>query len=73
MPVTLTKGLEQLIRVKAVGCFCWGAPSLMFDGILNTTLSEKASTTGVTQENLELPLLPNSLDSHQTQNNKTKF
>ena len=24
----------------------------------------------VTQENLELPLNPNSLDSHQTQNNK---
>ena len=31
------------------------------------------STTGVTQENLELPLLINSLNSHQTQNNKTKF
>ena len=42
----------------------------MFDGILNATLSEKASTTGVTQENLELPLPLNSLDSHQTQNNK---
>ena len=50
-----------------------GAPSLMFGGILNATLSEKVSTTGLTQENLELPLLPNSLDSHQTQNNKTKF
>ena len=45
----------------------------MFDGILNVTLSEKVSTTGVTQENFELPLPPNSLDSHQTQNNKTKF
>ena len=45
----------------------------MLGGILNATLSEKVSTTGVTQENLELPLLPNSLDSHQTQNNKTKF
>ena len=45
----------------------------MFGGILNATLSEKVSTTGVTQENLELPLLPNSLDSHQTQNNKIKF
>ena len=41
----------------------------MFGMILN----EKVSTTGVTQENLELPLLPNSLDSHQTQNNKMKF
>ena len=48
------------------------APSLMFDRILNATLSQ-VSTTGVTQENLELPLLPNSLDSHQTQNNKMKF
>ena len=45
----------------------------MLGGILNATLSEKVSTTGVTQENLELPLLPNSLDSHQTQNNKIKF
>ena len=64
---------QRLIRVKAVGCFCRGAPSRMFDGILNATLSEKVSTTGVIQENLELPLLPNSLDSHQTQDNKMKF
>ena len=71
MPVT--EGLAALIRVKAVGCFCRGAPSLMFGGILNATLSEKVSTTGATQKNLELPLLPNSLDSHQTQNNKMKF
>ena len=39
----------------------------MFDGILNVTLSEEVSTTGVTQGNLELPLPPDSLDSHQTQ------
>ena len=45
----------------------------MFGGILNATLSEKVSTTGATHKNLELPLLPNSLDSHQTQNNKTKY
>ena len=44
----------------------------MFDGILNATLSQEVSTTGVTQENLELPLPPNSLDSHQTQNNNMK-
>ena len=44
----------------------------MFHGILNATLSEKVFTTGVIQENFELPLLPNSLDSHQTQNNKMK-
>ena len=40
----------------------------MFDGILNATLSkERISTTGVTQENLELLLSPNFPDSHQTQ------
>ena len=33
----------------------------MFDGILNVTLSEEVSTTGVTQRSLELPLPPNSL------------
>ena len=37
---------------KVVGCFCRGAWSLMFGRILNTTLPEKVSTTGVTQENL---------------------
>ena len=36
----------------------------MFDGILNLTLSEEVSTTGVTQENIELPLPPDSPDSH---------
>ena len=52
-------------RVKAVGCFCGGAVSMMFDKILNATLSEeKVSTTRVTKGNLELPLSPNSLDSH---------
>ena len=56
------------LRVKAVGCFRRGAPSLMFDGILNVALSEeKVSTTGVTQGNIELLLHPNSPDSHQTQ------
>ena len=39
----------------------------MFDRIANATLSEEVSTTEVTQENLKLPLPPNSLDSHQTQ------
>ena len=29
------------LNVKAVGCFWKGAPSLMFDRILNATLSEK--------------------------------
>ena len=54
--------------VKVVGWFRRGAPSLMFDGILNVTLSqEKVSTTRVTQGNLELLLRPNSPDSHQAQ------
>ena len=35
-----------------------GAPLLMFDGILNVTLSEEVSFTGVTQGNLKLPLSP---------------
>ena len=51
-------------RVRAVGCFRGGAVSLMFDRILNETLSEEVSTTKVTEGNLELPLSPNSLDSH---------
>ena len=56
------------LRVKAVGCFHSGAPSMMFDGILNVTLSEeKVSITGVTQGNLELLLCPNSPDSQQKQ------
>ena len=55
-------------RVKAAGCFRRGALELMFDRILNAALSEeKVSTTGVIQGYLELPLPPNSLDSHQTQ------
>ena len=29
------------LHVKAVGCFWKGAPSLMFDRILNATLSEQ--------------------------------
>ena len=38
---------------------------LMFDRILNVTLSEqKVSTTRNTQGNFELPLSPNSLDPH---------
>ena len=57
-------------RVKAVHCFRGGAPSLMFYRILNATLSEEVSSSGVTQGNLELLLPPSSLDSHQTQNNE---
>ena len=45
----------------------------MFEGILNTTLSDKVSTAGVAQENLELPLPPKSFDPYQRQNNKIKF
>ena len=49
-------------RVKLVGCFRSGAPSLMFDGILNVTLSEEVSTTVVAQGNLELPMSSDFLD-----------
>ena len=46
----------------------------MFARILNATLSqEKVSTTWVPQGNVELSLPPNSLDSHQTQNNNMIF
>ena len=45
----------------------------MFDRILNATLSEKISTPGVRQENLNFSLPPHSLDSHQKQKNKIKF
>ena len=37
----------------------------MFDGILNVTLSEELFTNGFTQGNLELPLSPDSFDSHK--------
>ena len=45
----------NILRVKAVGCFRIGAPSLIFDGILNVTLSEEK----VTQGNLEFIVLLN--------------
>ena len=39
----------------------------MFDGVLNATMSKgQVSTTVVTQGNLEIPLPPISVDSHQT-------
>ena len=58
----------ETVYSLVVGCFRRGAPSLMFDGILNVTPSEeKVPTTGVTQGNPELLLRPNSPDSHQTQ------
>ena len=53
--------------VKTEGCFRRGALLLMFDGVLNATLSEEnVSTATVTQGNLELPLPPISLDLNQT-------
>ena len=54
-------------RVRPVGCFRRGASSLVSDAIRNVTQSEEFSTTRVTQEYLELPRPPNSLESHQTQ------
>ena len=57
--------LRKSQRVNTVGCFRGGAVSMMFDRILNVTLSEeKVSTTVVKKGNLELPLPPNSLDLH---------
>ena len=50
------------LRVKAVGCFHRGAPSLMFYRILNVTLSEEISTSRVAQENLELLVHSNFSD-----------
>ena len=35
------------MRVNAVGYFCRGALSLMFDGILNATLSEVSTTRAI--------------------------
>ena len=49
--------LQRLIMVKAVGYFWMGAPSLVFGGILNATLSKKASTTGVHKTILNSPCL----------------
>ena len=55
----------NILRVKAVDRFRKGAPWLMFDGILNVTLSEeKVFTTGVTQGNLELFLSSKSPRPH---------
>ena len=62
------------LYVKTVSCFHRGAASLMFNGVLNVTLSEeKVSSTGITQGNLELLLSSNSLDSHQTHIQKDEF
>ena len=54
----------------SVACFRRGASLLIFDRILNVTLPEELLTTEVTQGSLELPLPPNSLNSHK--NNKMK-
>ena len=64
--------MELLCRnslcVMVVGCFRREAPSFMFNGILNLTLSEeKVYITGVTQGNRKLVLRPNSPDSNQMQ------
>ena len=55
---------ENSQRVSTVGCFRGGAVLLIFDRILNVTLSEEVSTTVVKKDNLELPLPPNSFDLH---------
>ena len=51
------------VHVNTVGVFRRGVPSLMFDGVLNVTLSEeKVSSPGTRQGDLELLLPPNSPD-----------
>ena len=70
--------IVDVLRSQVVGYFCERAPSWIFDGILNATLATRRrfeknlSITGVTQGNLGLTLPPNSLDLHQTQNQKMK-
>ena len=60
-------------HVKAVDYFRRRAPLWMSDRILNVGIiarrksEENFFTTGVTQENLGLPLPPNSFDLHQQQ------
>ena len=69
MRVKVTEGLAATDKGQSRWLFLQGSCFwLFFDGVLNATLSEKVSTTGVTQENLELRLPPKSLDSHQTLN-----
>ena len=65
--------MELFCGNSQFGRFHREAPLLMFAEILNATLSEEVSAIGVTQWNLELPLPPNSLDSHSKhKNNKMK-
>ena len=59
-------------RVKPAGCFRRGALSLMLDKILNVTLSEELTTTGVSRRNLELPLPPHLLIHIKHKSNKMK-
>ena len=62
MPVT--EGLAVTGKGSGRWLFLQGSSVTDVWGILNATLSEKVSTTGATHKNLELALLPNSLDSH---------
>ena len=48
--VELSCGSSQ--RVKTIGCFCRGAPSLLFDRILNAALSQEVSNIETTEGNL---------------------
>ena len=45
----------------------------MFGRFLTLILCEEVSTTGVSQGNLELPLPPDSLDSHQIKEQKNEI
>ena len=65
MPVT--EGLAATDKGYSRWLFLQGSSVTDVWGIVNATLSEKVCTTGATNKNLVFPLLPNSLDSHQTQ------
>ena len=71
-PVTLTEGLAA--TDKSYNRWLFSQGSSVADVWRNSKCgSLELCTTGAIQANLELPLLPNSLDSQQTQNNKIKF
>ena len=69
IPVTITEGLAATDKGQGRWLFLQGSS---VTDVWEDSTCNSVSTTGVTQENLELPLLPNFLDSHQTQNNKMK-
>ena len=68
IPVTITEGLAATDKGQGRWLFLQGSS---VTDVWEDSTCNSVSTTGVTQENLELPLLPNFY-SHQTQNNMIK-